>query len=314
MVILKQKEGEDVVTREKIRHISLRILIALLVSVCVISASAEGEFEGYIVKLSEPLSVMTPFSLDDGICELEYHDNVYVIEDTSVIDALEDEGVVLYVEPNYILEPLGTVPNDEKYLAQWTLDAINYSAIYSGGYNGEGVVVAVIDSGLDISHPDFKDAKISPFSKNFLGNSVNEDAYYRDQAGHGTFVTSQIAAVTDNGEGLAGIASGVELMILRCLAKNTSLKYAYDSAYDSGSGTVSKVSSAIKYAADNGADVINISLGMTSNSATLVEAVNYASSKGVIIVAAVGNSGSTSMYYPANCENVIGVGSVSRSG
>ena len=298
-----------------IRRFSICMIAAICLLVCTVTVGAESEFDGYIVKLSQPLSIMTPFSLEgERIKEVEYHDNVYVIDDASVIDELIESGEVVYAEPNYILEPLGTAPNDTKYSQQWSLGAIKYPALYNSGYSGEGVVVAVIDSGLDIFHPDFKGVNLSPYSRNFLGDGTYTDAYYRDQLGHGTFVTSQIAAVTDNAEGIAGVADDVTLMILRCLSKNNSEKYVYDASYDSGSGSVSSVSSAIRYAADNGADVINISLGMTSDSTTLTDAINHANSKGVIVVAAVGNSGSTKMYYPANCENVIGVASVSKSG
>lgn len=286
----------------------------LLIYACLFSINAEDfEHDGYIVKLSMPLSVMEP--LGDGsdslIEEVEYIEDTYVIYDTAIIDELSKEGMVLFAEPNYILEPLGKTPNDTYFSSQWTLPTIKYPVLYEGSYNGEGVTVAVIDSGLDIAHPDFLDADISSFSKNFLGDGTHTEEYYRDQLGHGTFVTSQIAAVVDNAEGIVGIADGAELMILRCISKNNSQKFIYDAAYDSGSGTVSVVSSAIRYAVDNGADVINISLGMTSSSTFLDEAINYAHSNGVIVVAAVGNSGSTKMYYPANCENVIGVGSVS---
>ncbi len=296
----------------------IRIFCAVVfaIAVCLITTAAvEPEYNGYIVKLSEPLPIMSTFSADGAtVKELEYVDNVYVIEDVSTVEALANEGLVVYAEPDYILEPLGGEPNDTKYAEQWSLEAINYPALYDTGYNGEGVTVAVIDSGLDTAHPDFKGANISSDSRNFLGDGTYTNAYYRDQLGHGTFVTSQIAAVVDNSEGIVGVASGVELMVLRCISKSTSEKYLYDAAYDSGSGSVSVVSTAIRYAVDNGADVINISLGMTSSSTFLDEAISYANSNGVIVVAAVGNLGGTKMHYPANCENVIGVASVSLSG
>lgn len=301
---------------KSIRGFCRFIFVAMCFVICIVSIFAYGaEFDGYIVKLSQPMPIMSTLGADDEtIKELEYHDSVYVVEDTAIVDELIKSGIVEFAEPNYILEPLGNLPNDTKYSEQWSLDAINYPALYNGGYSGEGTLVAVIDSGLDIFHPDFNGANISPYSKNFLGDGTHTDAYYRDQVGHGTFVTSQIAAVADNGEGIAGVAHGVQIMALRCVSKTNSQEYAYDTAYDSGSGSVATISSAIKYAVENGADVINISLGTQGNSTFLADAVSEAISKGVIVVAAVGNSGSTKMYYPANCENVIGVASVSQSG
>lgn len=297
------------------KRIRVFCAVVFAIAVCLITAAAaETEYDGYIVKLSEPLLSTFSAKGGEGIKELEYFDSVYVVDDVTAIEALAAEGLVVYAEPNYILKPLGGVPNDTKYSEQWSLEAIKYSALYGTGYNGEGVTVAVIDSGLDITHPDFKGANISSYSKNFLGDGTYPDAYYRDQLGHGTFVASQIAAVVDNGEGIVGIASGAELMVLRCISHKTSEKYSDDAAYDSGSGSVSVVSTAIRYAVDNGADVINLSLGMTNSSTLLEDAIRHAVANGVIVVASVGNSGGTKMYYPANCEKVIGVASVSRSG
>ena len=302
--------------KKNIRLYIFTVILFVFISCFAIAVNAQNaEFDGYIVKLSEPLPVISTFSeCESTVKQLEFLEDVYIVEDESIVQMLVEEDIVAYVEPNYILEYLSDIPNDTQYENQWTLDAINYSALYKGGYDGSGVTVAIIDSGLDITHPDFVDTKISEYSKNFLGDGTHTDVFYRDQHGHGSFVASQIAAATDNREGMVGISSGAEIMVLRCVSKTTSEKYLYDSTYDSGSGSVANISAAICYAADNGADVINISLGSKSSSSTLADAVSYAHNKGVIIVAAAGNSGSTAQYYPANCEHVIGVGSVSVSG
>ncbi len=278
-------------------------------------SAAETEYDGYIVKLSEPLPEFGILSCDGNseVKELLYHDDVYLIKDASTVEQLMEEGLVEYAEPNYILELLGGIPNDTYFEYQWTLNAIEYLSLYNSGYSGSGVTVAVIDTGLDVTHPDFAGMMISEASKNFLGDGSHPDAYYRDQAGHGTFVTSQISSVTDNGLGIVGIADDVELMVLRCVANSNSQKFLSDSAYDANSGTSAIVSEAIRYAVDNGADIINISLGARTKSTFITEAVEYAHSKGVIVVAAVGNDSGTAMFYPANNEHVIGVASVSQT-
>ena len=270
------------------------------------------EHDGYIVKLSEPLASFDTLSADSEITELEYSKNVYVVDDIDTVNMLIEDGNVVYAEPNYILELLDNEPSDPYFSEQWTLDAINYSALFGTEYNGSGVTVAVIDSGLDTTHIDFADINLSDKSINLLGNGTHSDAFYRDQVGHGTFVTSQIAASTDNGTGIASIAYGAEIMVIRAVAKDTSSKYTYSRAYDDKSATIATVSSAIDYAVQNRADVINISLGITSKSDAIDEAIARAISNGIIVVAAVGNTGGTTMYYPANCVGVIGVGSLSK--
>lgn len=268
-------------------------------------AAAEDAYDGYIVKLAAPpMDLLSAGDTASDVC---------VVADRETAERMVREGLALYAEPNYIMELLGTVPNDPLYPEQWTLSAIDYPALYASGYDGSGVTVAVIDTGIDLSHPDLADIRLSPYSKNCLGDGTHADAYDRDQIGHGTFVTSQIAAVTDNAEGIASVAPGAEIMVLRCVSKNTSKKFAYSAAYDSGSGSVSTVSDAICYAADHGADIINISLGVTKSSTRLDEAIAHAVGKGAIVVAAAGNAGTSAPYYPAACADVIGVGSVSET-
>ncbi len=289
------------------------VLILFCIAAFCLAVSA-GEYEGYIVKFNET-PIMLFSAEEDCIEEISAEDNLYLVYDEEYLQSLLKSGTVEYSEPNYCLELLGDVPSDRYYSYQWTLEAINYLSLYSFGYDASGVTVAVIDTGLDVYHEDFVDASISPYSKNFLGDGTHSADYFRDRRGHGTFVSSQIAAVTDNSIGLASVASGATLMVLRCMDSTEYVcdKYPYDSAYDKGA-TVSKLADAIEYAADNGADVINVSLGIGSKSTRLQDAVNYAADKGVIIVAAAGNDGDSSFKYPANCDNVIGVGSVSKSG
>lgn len=310
------------------------MLIAVFAGLQPIQA-ADAPYDGYIVKMNLPSRRAGLSSLaDEGLQPVSYMDGLYLTDDLDSIESYVDSGLVEYIEPNYILEPLGdapeSTPDDARYPDQWTLDAINYLSLYQSGYNGENVTLAIIDSGLYAwhdnegtyhGHEEFETLSISEYSRNFLGTAAEEESspyYYRDQraVGHGTFVASQIAAKTDNGTGISGIADGVEIMSLRCISDAGSDIFPYDDAYDANSGSVAIVAAAIRYAVDNGADVINMSLGAKSTTSitTLQDAVNYANDNGVIVVAAAGNDGTADTFYPAACQYVIGVGSVSQSG
>lgn len=306
------------------RTIAAAVLLALLVSLCTVtpvmaSDTNTPEYDGYIMKLRDDAFILLS---DDGPEQVAFCDGVYLIDDPNDARPYIESGLVEYIEPNYILELLDDYPNDPNYSEQWTLDAIEYPVLYKSGKNGAGVTVAVIDSGLYAwteggqyyGQEDFASISISSKSRNFLGQDAAE-YYYRDQKGHGTFVASQVAAKAGNVVGISGVSDGVNLMILRCIAANSSKTFPFDAAIDSNSGSAALVASAIRYAADNGADVINLSLGSSNagSGVTLGDALAYASGKGVILVAAAGNAGSSAVYYPAGNESVIGVGSVDKS-
>ncbi len=196
---------------------------------------------------------------------------------------------------------------------QWDLHAVGSSALSEAGLDGSGTVVAVIDSGLWPYHEDLAGIKISPLSRNFLGDGSHPESWDRDQTGHGSAVAGRIAASSGNGRGIASMAPGTEIMVLRCASDERSGLFAYDPAYDSGGGSMRAVSDALRYAADHGADVINISMGSSDRSfAAISGAVDHAAAMGCIVIASVGNGSDdmNSLYYPAACPGVIGVGSV----
>jgi serine protease len=190
------------------------------------------------------------------------------------------------------------VPNDPYYAHQWHLDQIGMPSAWSRG-RGDGVVVAVIDTGVayrngggfaqapDLAETSFVDGW------DFVAN----DAFPDDEHGHGTHVAGTIAQSTDNGVGVAGVAPGASIMPLRVLDA-------------SGAGGWAAIASAIRWAADHGADVINMSLGGGMRSRTVERAIDYAYEHGVVIVAAAGNSSNSAVEYPARHDHVIAVGAV----
>lgn len=297
------------------------LLLALLLFPATVFAQS-GDTE-YIVKL-DPYVPMLMALGDEDFSPVPYLPGVYVTSDLSLLEELVDAGAALYIEENQVLELLEDdweqVPDEEPLpdgasdpVENWALKTVGCEAAKAAGLTGDGVCVAIIDSGLDIEHEDLKNIKISPFSRNMLGDGSGAELWYRDQKGHGSFVAGIIAAETGNGKGISSLACNAELMVLRVIS-TASTRFEKDPAFDSGSGTAANVAASVRYAADNGADVINISMGGANiDSKTLQEAVDYASEKGAIVVAAAGNSGGTTLYYPAACEQVIGAGATDKN-
>ncbi|HEY9893121.1 MAG TPA: S8 family peptidase [Candidatus Sericytochromatia bacterium] len=229
--------------------------------------------------------------------EFSQVDNVYIAKgDRKTIAQLKKAGVgkfTEFIEPNYIYNNF-EVPNDPDYGKQWNLRSINIEAAWDET-KGSGVTVAVIDTGIS-PIPDLKDTK---FVKGY--DFVNDKIEAYDDAGHGTHVAGTIAQSTNNNYGVAGIAYEASLMPLKVLGA-------------SGGGTVADIAEAIRYAADNQADVINMSLGGAGESQLMEDAINYAHSKGVLIIAAAGNSNQNSASYPARYPHVVGVAALDLVG
>jgi serine protease len=238
------------------------------------------------------------YNLDPHLnSEFSAADHVYIAKgDRKTIGELKKLGfgkLTEFIEPNYIYQKL-EVPNDPEYSQQWNLRSINIESAWDET-KGSGVTVAVIDTGIS-PVPDLKDTK---FVKGY--DFVNDRIEAYDDAGHGTHVAGTIAQSTNNGYGVAGIAYEASLMPLKVLGA-------------SGGGTVADIAEAIRFAADNGADVINMSLGGAGESKLMEEAIAYAHQKGVVLVAAAGNSNQNSASYPARYPHVIGVSALDPSG
>ena len=188
-------------------------------------------------------------------------------------------------------------PDDPGYDKQWHMRQIGMPEAWKLA-DGEGVIVAVLDTGVAYEdHGAFhqvEDLKGVEFVKpyDFVANTTHAN----DDHGHGTHVTGTIAQVTHNGLGVTGVARNVKIMPLKVLS-------------GSGSGSVAGIADAIRYAADNGAKVINMSLGGPFPSRVLKKAVEYAHSKGVVVVCAAGNESRGKVGYPAAYPGAIAVAS-----
>lgn len=226
------------------------------------------------------------------------------------IEQLEDRVVL---SGSSIVQPFSDVDDygDEK---DWALNAVNAPEVWARGFTGAGVVVAVIDSGVDLQHPDLVDSiwqnegEIAANGIDDDGNGfvddragwdfVNDDRLAADVAGHGTHVTGIVAAAR-NDSGATGVAYGARIMPVRVL----------DGV---GNGSQVDIASGIRYAVDNGADIVNLSLGGATGSQRVSRAIQHALDHDVLIVAASGNAGNETPDFPAAYSeqfgNVISVG------
>ncbi len=246
-----------------------------------------------------------------------------------IINEYEKTGEIEYAEPDFKGSGGGTqgiLPNDQYYTRQWGLNndgSFSVSPSVAGAdidmenawgveQGSSSVVVGIIDSGTKLDHPEFSgrlwtnpdeipnngiDDDFNGYVDDLNGwDFANNDNDPVDDYGHGTNVTGIIGANGNNSIGYAGVDWNCKLMILKGL-DNSNLGY------------YSWWSSAIYYAVDNGAKVINMSLGGVSTSITLQNAVNYAINSDVVVVVCMMNSNSNTVYYPAGFPGVIAVGS-----
>lgn len=201
---------------------------------------------------------------------------------------------VRYAEPDRPVHA-AWVPNDPYYtaappaLSQWAPRRIGAESAWDES-RGAGVKIAILDTGVDLGHPDLSGKLDTANDHDF----VNNDSVASDDNGHGTHCAGIAAAVTNNGVGVAGMAPDATILPVKVLDQN-------------GNGSSAILAEGIRWATDKGAGVISASLGGSEPLQALKDAVDYARSKGVVVVAAVGNHNS-SVYYPAAYPGVIAVG------
>ena len=207
----------------------------------------------------------------------------------AILESLRRTGLFRYVERDfYARTSASSSPNDPKYPAQWHLQHIHGPDAWSITTGGAGVMVAVIDSGVDATHPDLAALLVPGW--NFVTGASDTD----DQVGHGTAVAGTLAALSDNGIGVAGVSWHSQILPVTVVDMYERAAY-------------SDIAAAIRYAADRGARVMNVSIGGDTSSSTLQDAVNYAWDRGALIFASAMNNASSTQYYPAACDHVVAV-------
>ena len=208
----------------------------------------------------------------------------------SLIQSLRENPSVQFAERNYILSSNYTV-SDPKSKEQQGLAMANLAKAWDITFGDPKVIIAVVDTGIDLTHPDLKN-KIVP-GYNIISQGKTPP---KDDNGHGTHASGIAAADTNNKIGVAGTAPRCKLMPIKALDAK-------------GSGDTVNVALGIVWAVDHGARVLNLSLGGPNNE-TVKKAVEYALAKNVVVVAAMGNDGKNQRAYPAAIPGVISVGSV----
>jgi thermitase len=207
-----------------------------------------------------------------------------------LIKMYEKNPNVVFAEPDYVVTAQMT-PNDPYYPDQWGMPVVNAPEAWDMTTGSSDVTVAVLDTGIDATHPDLAGRVVPGY------DFVNRDADASDDHGHGTQVAGIVGANGNNATGVAGVNWGTKLMPVKVLNS-------------SGSGYSSVIAEGITYAADQNAEVINMSLGGSDPTGALAAAVEYAYGKGSTLVAASGNSGNSVLMHPAAHEKVIAVGSL----
>lgn len=199
---------------------------------------------------------------------------------------------VEFAEPNGIWHAVRT-PNDSLWSTQYGPRQIQCEAAWDITIGDSGIIIAIVDTGIQLTHADLS-AKLVP-GTGFVGNSNGND-----DNGHGTHCAGIASATTNNSLGIAGVGWLCSLQPVKVLNSG-------------GSGSWAAVANGIRWAADNGAKVMNISLGGTSDGGATRTAVEYAWNRGTILAAAAGNNGSSGAFYPAFYDQCIAVAATNQS-
>lgn len=211
-------------------------------------------------------------------------------EGAYIIAYMASEGVV-YAERDPIVKVKWT-PNDPLLPQQYHLSQVNAQAAWDVSKGSPNVVIAIVDTGVDVNHPDLRNKLVLPGYNGIDGSTNVQDGH-----GHGTHVAGIAAAEADNKEGGSGVCPLCMIYPVKVLS-------------DTGYGSHSGIAAGIINAADKGVDIINMSLGGYATSRTLEDAVNYAANKGVLLVCAAGNENTNTPMYPAAYANCLGVAAV----
>ena len=282
------------------RDLSITISPAVLTTsdnATEITSDNTTETTSFIVRLVAGLSVATQqqvIARDGGVetsSVLVLNMHFIKVPDASadeVIQRYESDPQVRSIERDKVRK-VGETSSDPSYPDQWALPKISWDSVFGSVIPTGSSVIAILDTGIDASHPDLSGLVLSGYST-FEGSDAQTDPN-----GHGTKMAGIAAALTNNGIGVAGVAyAGVSLLPIQVLSPD-------------GTGQDSDIIRGIVWAVDHGANVILMAFSNPDYSPTLQEAIDYAWDHGVILVAAAGNDGLSTVTYPAGDRGVIGV-------
>jgi len=225
------------------------------------------------------------------IKEFKNMEMVHALIPPGAFDSLSKNPAVEFIEADSSFEIAQA--STSEYSESWALEDVGAESVHSSNYTGKGVKIALLDTGIDYNHPEF--------ARSYRGgyDFINNDNDPMDDNGHGTHVAGILAAASD-GEGIVGIAPGVELYVLKVSDKK-------------GSGSFSGLVQGIEWSVEHDIDIVTMSITGQGGSRALAKAAQMAYEEhGLVLVAAVGN-GQGDVLYPAAYEQVIGVGSVTKA-
>ncbi len=197
-----------------------------------------------------------------------------------------------FVEPDLPVDLFDTRPNDPRYRDQWALEKVDSPRAWDVTQGSRDIVVAIVDTGVDLNHPDLKD-RLTPSDTWY--DYGEDDSDPSDTYGHGTHVAGIVGATGNNDVGVSGAGWRTSLMPVKVFPDGK------------GSASMYAVAKGVVHAVDHDADIINLSLGSSSDSDTMRDAINYAYDHDVLVVAAAGNDNSQSPSYPAANDHVLAV-------
>ncbi|MDQ3810927.1 MAG: S8 family peptidase, partial [Chloroflexota bacterium] len=238
-----------------------------------------------------------------------------------VVASLSRIDAVRHVEPNRWREAT-VIPNDPSFTAQWGLARIRAPEAWVRTTGSADVIVAAVDTGVDLNHVELRPLLLPgrdlvdlagtspPPGTHFEGDWTIRDNGPQDEVGHGTHVAGTIACATNNMFGVAGVTWSCRLLPVKVL---TRVVENDPPRQVRGIGSAVDIAAGIRWAVDRGAHIINLSLGGGSDTFVERDAVTYAVGRGVVVVAAMGNDGSSIPSYPAAYPGVIAVGATDQS-
>ncbi len=279
---------------------------------------SDERIQAFAQRFGLQVQLNSPFSADANVYTAKVQEGaVPYVKDCLRLNA--PQGKIEHIEENFLyripdsfraslsteehdqlqrdMEATDVVPDDPLYQFQWNFKQVGAEQAWEHTA-GKGAVVAVIDTGVTMEDAPDRGIKVGQDLQGVQRVSgydfVDNSDFVYDGHGHGTHVAGTIAQATDNGYGVAGLAYDASIMPLRVLN-------------DQGFGSVADIADAVRFAADNGADIINMSLGGPLPSLVLSRAVKYAHKNGTTVIAAAGNSGKKAPSYPAAYKHAIAV-------
>lgn len=284
--------------------------------IATLKSECEDEF---LVGTDDALVQICDEILDsmEGIGAFQFS-TIEIADDVTVSEAVDYYGNlpgVAFAQPDYLLEietensgiedmeteGVSSV-NDPNADAQWYLEKLNMDTVweYTKDISFTKIKVAVVDTGLDVNHPDLQNAVNRDLCVSSVNSNFDKITTDLGKTGHGTHIAGIIGATANNGIGITGLAADrVELMGIRCQTE-TSIYSSY-------------AARGVKFAVDNGARLINISLGTTTDDNLLKAAMEYAYSRDVLVICSAGNTGSSGVHYPSGYNETIGIISVDQN-